>query len=412
MKTTDLKPLMVFRRVNDFGSNPDVVVDEVYAGSDGPHTVVCHDSGVHEHEGDSYSVEATALVDEKLWTFQPVMTAAVMTTKMIELSEQIRDLKRPIGTVLMPEADLKRIQLYVDESRIGAHGYVDEEGSGCSLLIDNAIDHNGQRAEWRSRSLHHALPPLPPVPVGGNPDPFSKETRSDPLSEVGAVLWFMAQLVCDHQPLCAVKANDGRRCDCEKFVPDDDPWYARIKNALQLVSKLRLDATKKAICSCNSCGDSLKQGEVMVCKQCQEIVDLKSDLHDVRNSAAHTSEVFDLEQKARLEAQAESVDRWKLVLQHENTIAQQAEKLKHRRVIQVRGLPSKEEAEAKVYEVHLTDHVGRIYVVNYDDNGNAPESAAWNQRLRELREKIGDRNSVGLLLPRGWEFSVLELPWE
>lgn len=101
----------------------------------------------------------------------------------------------------------------------------------------------------------------------------TQNSAADPLHELGVVLWFLASLVLDHEPLCAFK--QGEACDCQKLVPDDDPWAARIRASLQLVSKLRHAQTVRAILSCSACGTSLRAGEMMVCAPCQQNLETK-----------------------------------------------------------------------------------------------------------------------------------------
>lgn len=63
------------------------------------------------------------------------------------------------------------------------------------------------------------------------------QSQSDE-KELSEVLWFLASLTCDHEPGCAIKQGNASSCSCDKLIPDEDPWRARIRAALQLPSSL------------------------------------------------------------------------------------------------------------------------------------------------------------------------------
>lgn len=128
------------------------------------------------------------------------------------------------------------------------------------------------KAEDRLRELEVVLTPQP------------DDEHKDAVSELSAVLWFLASLTSDHAPGCAVKEGDGQPCDCEVLLPEGSEWRARVRGALRLLGKLRVEQAKASILSCNGCGDPLKSGEMMVCKQCSELLDLKQTVRELKSA--------------------------------------------------------------------------------------------------------------------------------
>lgn len=235
--------------------------------------------------------------------------------------------------------------------------------SWCGALERRCLSRGG--SVHKDRRSWPVEPPAavrsPAIVRAEKAQPFTAKVRTsddpekDPLAEISAVLWFMASLTCDHEPLCGIKASGP--CDCDKYVPDDDPWYVRIRKSLQLVSKLQLEQTKKAILSCNGCGDPLKQGETMVCKQCGEIIDLRS----------------------------------------------------RRRSLQLKPMPGQPgpNGNGTVYEVEVPDGVVRLVVLRAERGTVSPEEYV---AMRKLYTKLF-KGTVGVaLICPGDELTLLEVP--
>ena len=156
MKTTDLKPLMVFHQVSDFAGGPDVVIDEVLADANGPHSVVCRAVGIaHPTDELPFTVDAKEIVDARKWSFEPVLTTGTMHAKILYLQDYVRRLKQAPG------------KLSPDDLR-------------AAILSCNACGASLKQGEMMVCAVCDAALGTKVTPVEGKPNTFNYEFNTKP----------------------------------------------------------------------------------------------------------------------------------------------------------------------------------------------------------------------------------------
>lgn len=134
MKTSDLRPLMVFHPVNDLAGGPDFVIDRLDKGKAFGRWVAVPGGE------DAYIVAVETLIDPTKFTFDPLLTAGTM-------HEMIRHLTLPPGTVAVPILDLMKARRYADDASLGEYGYRDPDGARCIAMLDRYIRPLPERLE-------------------------------------------------------------------------------------------------------------------------------------------------------------------------------------------------------------------------------------------------------------------------
>jgi hypothetical protein len=136
-----LRPLMVFHEVSDLAGPPDVVIDELYADAEGPHTAVCRAVSVAHPTETPFEVKVTDLLDEKKYVFQPELTFGTMHEKIRYLQEYVQGLKQPPGK-LPPER--------LGFGQYTPHAYVETNpynGCGDCGVGPGALHHNSHEVK-------------------------------------------------------------------------------------------------------------------------------------------------------------------------------------------------------------------------------------------------------------------------
>jgi hypothetical protein len=151
-----MRPLMVFHEVSDLAGSPDIVIDELYADGNGPHTAVCRAVGIaHPTNETPFEVKVTDLLDEKKYTFQPELTVGTMHEKIRYLQDYVRSLKQSPG------------KLTPDELR-------------AAILSCNACGAPLKQGEMMVCAVCDAALGTKVTPVEGKPNTFNYEFNTKP----------------------------------------------------------------------------------------------------------------------------------------------------------------------------------------------------------------------------------------
>lgn len=325
--------------------------------------------------------------------------------------------RRAIRVCLQDYGEVKKLR-YLDHGvETAGLNVVDVDGSLLCAGSCEWCDALKDRCASRGGTVHADPAKFPAVP------------REDPLDELSAVLWFLASLTCDHEPGCAIKQGDGSLCDCDKPLPDGDPWYVRARNALRIVGDLKAEQTKRAVLSCNGCGTQLRRGETMVCADCARPLEEQIQYcypdppkvvpHEYvatepyrgcsvcgvgPGAACHNSaEVKRFHEEKHCHAGGGP---------HDDSCAEGATPFPEEprgRVLQLKPLAGHPgpNGNGTVYEVALPDRVVRLIVLRAERGSVSP---AEFEELRKGYQKLFEGTAGLVLICPGDELTLLELP--
>lgn len=205
-----LRPLMVFHEVSEFAGSPDIVIDELYADAEGPHTAVCRAVGIaHPTDETPFEVKVTDLLDEKKYTFMPELTVGTMHEKIRYLQDYVRSLKKhpEVPGKLSPEQQEIQKQFKVldfaktlDEAKQAGldmwKAVRHERGENCgrpcvvcaerlkaAILSCNACGASLKPGEMMVCAVCDAALGVKAEPVEGKPNTFELKFNSKPAPE-------------------------------------------------------------------------------------------------------------------------------------------------------------------------------------------------------------------------------------
>jgi hypothetical protein len=415
LEPANLKPLMVFRPIADLAGG-EFVLDEVKDG------MAVGRFFFHSSE-EVLSVAIEKLLDPKQWMLDTVMTCGTMAAKIQQQASLVEWFQKqtaikpaPVGAVEAQKAGAVAHLFEHRDARDPIRGC-----AKCNLPYHEGAHRSPEgvmreleslRNEVASKYLLRAT--VEDAEVGRAVKALEAE-RDELLKEVQGLRiqnWKLTDNIAEHEKALAdVKAGfelelPGQwpaRLDAllpakpvvsmedeDFFIPrrikvslnydtmtDVDYFQKKLWDALKLPEELRrpvqpTKSVREAICSCNGCGDSLKDGEVMVCKQCHEIMLLK----DERLALADARRVL------------------------------RVKPLPGR----VRDFPSHQQGLAEVigvdYGLPGGDRTVHLVVVRLPPERATPDAV---EMVRRVQEKMPE-GTVVIVLHEGSELTVLELP--